>query len=76
MVGQLDRVTFYEARPDGEYRPHVLPVEGRYFDGQLLGFLAHPHIKHGALVFIAIVPTVVAPRVNNLAEFVGHSVFH
>ena len=30
-MGQLDRIMFYESKSDGEFRPHMLPSDGRYY---------------------------------------------
>ena len=28
LVGQLDRIMFYESKAEGEFRPHMLPSDG------------------------------------------------
>ena len=30
LVGQLDRVMFYESKSEGEFRPHMLPSDGNF----------------------------------------------
>ena len=30
LIGQLDRVQFYESLPNNHYKPHILPLDGRF----------------------------------------------
>lgn len=30
LIGQLDRVQFYESLPGNHYRPHILPLDGKF----------------------------------------------
>ena len=29
LIGQLDRVQFFESLPSNHYRPHILPLDGK-----------------------------------------------
>ncbi|KAL5007256.1 hypothetical protein ScPMuIL_016062 [Solemya velum] len=55
LVGQLDRISFYEKRPDGQQRLHLLPLEGSltslHFEPRTRHLLAsfRPTAKHGTI---------------------------